>query len=110
MATCPLVHTVLPFPRAESPLRAFRCYKDDEKGVSGTEALGTLGWYQVIGVTQTQQAGRQRLEMERNHFSGDSMKMLLAVGTGAALLHSHLLCADGHSHGFWSRVALQGGT
>lgn len=48
--------------------------------------------------------------MERNHFSGDSMKMLLAVGTGAALLHSHLLCADGHSHGFWSRVALQGGT
>lgn len=35
------------------------------------------------------------------------MKIVLAVGTGAALLHSYLLCADGRSHGFWSRVALQ---
>lgn len=33
------------------------------------------------------------------------VRMLLAMGTGAALLHS-CLCADARSHGLWSRVAL----
>lgn len=45
--------------------------------------------------------------MEHSHLSGDSMvKVLLAVGTGASLLHSYLLCADCRSHGFWSKVFL----
>lgn len=101
VAVCPVGHTALPFPREESPLRAFRCYQDDEGKFLKPFSLLALGWYQVIGVTQTQQADPQRLGMEQNHLSGDSMvKMLLAVGTGAAPLHSCLLCTNGRSHGF----------
>lgn len=58
-------------------------------------------------MTQSQQA-EQRLGTRCSHLSGDSMaKTLLALGPGDALPHSYLLCADGCSHGFGSRVALQ---